>query len=86
MRVVSWKVWWRFGARWRERQDGILATLAGLRRDLVGLQESWAGGGTSQPVAMATVEDPAGALHIVVSCVEWMQPWDHAAVVVDLSP
>ncbi|MFC7548073.1 endonuclease/exonuclease/phosphatase family protein [Plantactinospora sp. GCM10030261] len=48
MRVVTWNVWWRFGPRWRDRQPGIAAVLAGLRPDVVGLQESWATDRTSQ--------------------------------------
>lgn len=48
MRVVTWNVWWRFGAEWRERQPRILATLQGLAPDVVGLQESWVTGATSQ--------------------------------------
>jgi endonuclease/exonuclease/phosphatase family metal-dependent hydrolase len=41
MRVMSWNVWWRFGNHWRERQPAILATLARLQPDIVGLQEAW---------------------------------------------
>jgi endonuclease/exonuclease/phosphatase family metal-dependent hydrolase len=48
VRAVTWNVWWRFGDEWRERQDRILATLRGLRPDVVGLQESWIADGTSQ--------------------------------------
>jgi endonuclease/exonuclease/phosphatase family metal-dependent hydrolase len=48
MRVVSWNLWWRFGDHWRERQDGILATLEALQPDVAGLQEVWVGEGTSQ--------------------------------------
>jgi endonuclease/exonuclease/phosphatase family metal-dependent hydrolase len=48
MRVVTWNVWWRFGAEWRERAPRILATLRALQPDVVGLQETWVGGGTSQ--------------------------------------
>jgi endonuclease/exonuclease/phosphatase family metal-dependent hydrolase len=44
MRVVTWNVWWRFGADWLSRQDRILDELAGLQPDLVGLQECWGGG------------------------------------------
>jgi endonuclease/exonuclease/phosphatase family metal-dependent hydrolase len=52
VRVVSWNVWWRFGDDWRERQHGIATTLAELRPDLVALQESWAGDGTSQAAVL----------------------------------
>jgi len=48
VRAVTWNVWWRFGTEWRERQSRILATLRGLAPDVVGLQESWVAGGTSQ--------------------------------------
>ncbi|MGY1705960.1 endonuclease/exonuclease/phosphatase family protein [Geodermatophilus sp. SYSU D00697] len=27
VRVATWNVWWRFGDRWRERQDALLRTL-----------------------------------------------------------
>ncbi len=53
MRVVSWNVWWRFGGNWRERQLGIVSTLADLRPDVVGLQEVWVGDGTSQAEVLA---------------------------------
>ncbi|MCM2390691.1 endonuclease/exonuclease/phosphatase family protein [Streptomyces albipurpureus] len=43
MRVVTWNVWWRFGP-WRQRREAILAVLAELRPDVVGLQEVWADG------------------------------------------
>lgn len=52
MRVVSWNLWWRFGRDWRRRQSGIAATLQRLRPDVVGLQEVWAGEGTSQADAL----------------------------------
>jgi endonuclease/exonuclease/phosphatase family metal-dependent hydrolase len=54
MRVMSWNVFWRFGPEWRDRQAGILATLRALDPDLVGLQESWIGDGTSQAEVLAT--------------------------------
>lgn len=44
MRVMTWNIWWRFGDRWRERHDAILATLAASRPDIVGLQEVWGTG------------------------------------------
>jgi endonuclease/exonuclease/phosphatase family metal-dependent hydrolase len=53
MRVMSWNLWWRFGGNWRARQHGILATLRELRPDVAGLQEVWAGAGTSQAELLA---------------------------------
>ena len=53
MRIVSWNLWWRFGGSWRERQPGIVATLEDLGPDVVGLQEVWAGEGTSQAELLA---------------------------------
>jgi endonuclease/exonuclease/phosphatase family metal-dependent hydrolase len=47
MRVMTWNVWWRFGDRWRARQDAILATLAAAEPDIVGLQEVWGTGPTA---------------------------------------
>jgi endonuclease/exonuclease/phosphatase family metal-dependent hydrolase len=48
MRVVTWNLWWRFGADWRARQPAILSTLEGLAPDVAGLQEVWADEGTTQ--------------------------------------
>ena len=53
MRVVTWNVFWRFGAEWRERQPRILATLRDLAPDVVGLQESWVRDDTSQAAELA---------------------------------
>jgi endonuclease/exonuclease/phosphatase family metal-dependent hydrolase len=53
MRAASWNLWWRFGGKWRERQRGIISTLEDLRADVVGLQEVWAGDGTSQAKLLA---------------------------------
>lgn len=53
MRVVTWNVWWRFGDDWRRRQRAIADVLVALRPDVVGLQESWAGHGTSQAEELA---------------------------------
>lgn len=41
VRVVTWNLWWRFGA-WRERRKAIRSVLRDLRPDVVGLQEVWA--------------------------------------------
>jgi endonuclease/exonuclease/phosphatase family metal-dependent hydrolase len=54
VRIVSWNLWWRFGGNWRERQPRIIATLRELRADVVGLQEVWVGGGTSQAEVLAS--------------------------------
>jgi endonuclease/exonuclease/phosphatase family metal-dependent hydrolase len=53
MRVMSWNLWWRFGDAWRERDRGILATLAALRPDVAGLQEVWGSAGTTQAEQLA---------------------------------
>jgi endonuclease/exonuclease/phosphatase family metal-dependent hydrolase len=53
MRVMSWNVWWRFGDAWREREHAITATLAAVEPDVVGLQEVWAIGGTTQAEVLA---------------------------------
>lgn len=38
MRVVTWNLWWRFGA-WEQRQGAIVEVLAALDADVVCLQE-----------------------------------------------
>jgi endonuclease/exonuclease/phosphatase family metal-dependent hydrolase len=53
MRAMVWNVWWRYGADWRAREDGILATLETYRPDVLGLVESWSGDGTDQPHRLA---------------------------------
>jgi endonuclease/exonuclease/phosphatase family metal-dependent hydrolase len=53
VRVLTWNLWWRFGESWRRRQDGIATTLRGLDPDVVGLQEVWADGATSQADVLA---------------------------------
>jgi endonuclease/exonuclease/phosphatase family metal-dependent hydrolase len=50
---MTWNVWWRFGGNWGEREFGIRSTLAEHRPDVVGLQETWAGDGTSQARVLA---------------------------------
>jgi endonuclease/exonuclease/phosphatase family metal-dependent hydrolase len=49
MRVMTWNLWWRFGADWRARQPAILSTLEGTAPDVAGLQEVWADGDATQP-------------------------------------
>lgn len=41
MRVVSWNLWWRFGA-WQKRREAIATVLARADADIIGLQEVWA--------------------------------------------
>jgi endonuclease/exonuclease/phosphatase family metal-dependent hydrolase len=53
MRVMVWNVWWRFGADWRARENGIMTTLETYRPDVLGLVESWSGDGTDQPHRLA---------------------------------
>jgi endonuclease/exonuclease/phosphatase family metal-dependent hydrolase len=52
-RVMTWNVWWRFGPRWRDRQDGVLATLRGVDADVVALQEVWGTAATTQAHQLA---------------------------------
>ncbi len=61
VRIASWNVWWRFGARWRERQPGIVETLQRLDADVVALQEVWDDGRQSQAQALA---DALGCHHV----------------------
>jgi endonuclease/exonuclease/phosphatase family metal-dependent hydrolase len=53
VRLMTWNVWWRFGAQWRERQVGIASTIAAQQPDIVGLQEAWVGRGSSQAEVLA---------------------------------
>ncbi|HET6530900.1 MAG TPA: endonuclease/exonuclease/phosphatase family protein [Actinoplanes sp.] len=50
---MTWNVFWRWGGDWRERAPGILDTLRVYRPDVLGLTETWAGDGTSQPDQIA---------------------------------
>jgi endonuclease/exonuclease/phosphatase family metal-dependent hydrolase len=42
LRVLTWNLWWRFGA-WQDRQTAIEAELAAARPDVCALQEVWIG-------------------------------------------
>ena len=55
MRVMTWNLWWRFGGAWREREAGIVETLRKAQPDVVGLQETWSGDGTTQPERLAAL-------------------------------
>ncbi len=52
MRVVSWNVWGRYG-NWKQRQDGIEATLVAASPDVVCLVESWSAPEGTQAAAVA---------------------------------
>lgn len=39
LKVLTWNLWWRFGAHWRRRQPLILQTLQALDADVIALQE-----------------------------------------------
>ena len=54
MRVMTWNVFWRWGGDYRLRAPGIVDTLQIYRPDVLGLVETWAGEGTSQPAVTAT--------------------------------
>ena len=53
VRLVTWNVLWRFEPDWRARERGILATLERLQPDVVGLQECWGTGDSSQAHVIA---------------------------------
>jgi endonuclease/exonuclease/phosphatase family metal-dependent hydrolase len=48
VRAMTWNIWWRFGPHWQERQAAILATIDGVRPDVVALQEVWGSEDTTQ--------------------------------------
>jgi endonuclease/exonuclease/phosphatase family metal-dependent hydrolase len=50
---MTWNVYWRFGGDWRQREPAILTTVDAYRPDVLGLVETWAGDGTSQPARIA---------------------------------
>jgi len=53
LRVLSWNVWWRFGA-WQQRREAITAVLADAAADILCLQEVWADGDQSLVDNLAT--------------------------------
>ncbi|HEU5110824.1 MAG TPA: endonuclease/exonuclease/phosphatase family protein, partial [Micromonosporaceae bacterium] len=62
MRVMTWNVFWRWGGDYRERAPGIADTLRAYRPDVLGLTETWAGEGTSQPAELAAALSTDGAV------------------------
>lgn len=42
-RILTWNLWWRFGA-WHKRRDAILAEIRRVAPDVCGLQEVWSFG------------------------------------------
>lgn len=54
LRVMTWNVWWRFGAEWPEREPRIHAVAREVAPDLLALQETWrAADGTTQADELA---------------------------------
>lgn len=41
IRAMTWNVWWRFGANWRDREPGIIQVVGEIDPDVLGLQECW---------------------------------------------
>lgn len=65
VRILTWNLWWRFGA-WEERRQAILAVLRETEPDVVGLQEVWSADGQNfaellaKDLGMEHVWAPAG--------------------------
>ena len=53
VRAMTWNIWWRFGPRWRDRQDGIVSTITRCDPDVLALQEVWANSRTTQADQLA---------------------------------
>jgi endonuclease/exonuclease/phosphatase family metal-dependent hydrolase len=73
MRVMSWNLWWRFGA-WEERRHAIIDTIRATNPDVLCLQEVWAetatgaGAGARIPgSSMATILADEFGFHAVSS-------------------
>lgn len=49
VRLVTWNVWGRYGARWKDRHAGIEGSLREVTPDLVCLVEAWRDGEVTQP-------------------------------------
>jgi endonuclease/exonuclease/phosphatase family metal-dependent hydrolase len=54
IRIMTWNLWWRFGHRWRERQPRIRSVIEAAGPDVIGLQETWGDGRSSQADELAT--------------------------------
>jgi endonuclease/exonuclease/phosphatase family metal-dependent hydrolase len=52
VRVVTWNLWWRFGA-WQERLEAIAEVLREIDADFCGLQEVWADEVSNEAVVLA---------------------------------
>ncbi|MFH8368703.1 endonuclease/exonuclease/phosphatase family protein [Streptomyces sp. NPDC018031] len=59
LRVLTWNVWWLFGA-WRERREAIAAVLREVRPDVIGLQEVWGRDGETLAGELAARLAPGG--------------------------
>lgn len=56
-RVVTWNIWWRYGA-WQDRERALAAELAALRPDVVCLQEVWSTADDSAATRLAAALGP----------------------------
>ncbi len=52
MRILSWNLWWRYGA-WQQRRRAIVAELRRVDPDICGLQEVWADPGDNLAASIA---------------------------------
>ncbi|WP_433166821.1 endonuclease/exonuclease/phosphatase family protein [Kribbella sp. CA-247076] len=52
LRVMTWNVWWRFGALWVARFEAIAETVRAVAPDVVALQEVWGTRATNQVSAL----------------------------------
>lgn len=60
---MTWNVWWRFGGDYHDRWPGIRTVVTEVRPDVLGLVETWSGGGTTQPAELAAALSTAGAAY-----------------------
>ncbi len=72
MRILSWNLWWRYGA-WQERRRVIVAELRRVDPDICGLQEVWA---DPEDNLAASVAHELG-LHYAYAPSPVPQKWQH---------
>jgi endonuclease/exonuclease/phosphatase family metal-dependent hydrolase len=72
VRVVTWNLWWRFGA-WEDRAAAIRAVLLGAGPDICGLQEVWADDDVNLAGELATELEMSWAWNPSPSPEQWKQ-------------